>query len=190
MDLDLSSVSTEALYEELKRRKASEPEKLLEKSPNGMTRDKLVVVAMPDYDYWTYGLKIKTELTKKGAPYLTDDFDQYSDWAELLPSGFSSVMENTWEYEGSHEEACKALKEAGLEVFEYDWNFDCPVSELRGSSVIFLRNTEAQTKGIEQILEKELGRKLPPKEKRVISLVSDSAKIANRIVEYDEQLPK
>ena len=123
----LIDCTDDELYAELELRKISAKEVEYKnwhtkKSPKGVKVSDLLVIKNKIYETDKksfYGLALKKKWKKK--KQISDDWEEYSDWAELLPDDFGEAVENGYEFDGTDEEAEKILKKCGFEVIQRNW---------------------------------------------------------------------
>lgn len=91
-------------------------------SEKGVRPEDLFVIAYPNPsgDGFAFGLALKKKWARD--KYLSDDWDEYSDWHSILPGNFAEASENCYEfYDGTFQYAVDLLKRCGFTVIQCDW---------------------------------------------------------------------
>lgn len=126
----LEKFTTKELEDELGRRKNVSKDLELTLwsetaiSPNGVRPKDLIVIAnVHEVDGETrFNLALKKRWAKK--KFITDEYEEYSDWYSILPGNFGECMENCYEWSRGNDpslEPIALLKRCGFTVIEYDW---------------------------------------------------------------------
>ena len=128
MKKNLEDFTTKEIEAELSRRENISKELKFslwaktEVSENGVRPEDLLIIAFPEPagDGFNFGLALKKKWKKN--KYLSDDWDEYSDWHSILPGNFAEASENCYEFnDGSFQYAVDLLKKCGFTVIQYDW---------------------------------------------------------------------
>ena len=124
----LENFTTKELEDELGRRKNISKDLKLTLwsktavSEKGVRPKDLFVIAFrnPSGDGWAFGVALKKKWAKR--KFLSDDYEEYSDWSSILPGNFGEASENCYEYyDGTFQDAVDLLKRCGFSIIKCDW---------------------------------------------------------------------